>query len=86
MFERVPYILEILTVVVVVECYFVFWWYRHCCKKAREAWDGVDALTDWINDTLIPALKLKFQDCGCPADPTWPPEDPPEFPPGEEEE
>jgi hypothetical protein len=83
MFEN-PLFAWILVLVVIVEGFFILR-LLVCCKKAKEAWAGVDALTKYIKDTLIPGLTLKFQQCGCQADPNWPPEDPPIFPPTEGE-
>lgn len=93
MFERVPYIVDILVVVVVVQSYLCFRLWGccrkadeaiDCCRKADEAWRGAKYLFEWGNSLkLNTVLECMAQATGCRGDdPTWPPEDPGEFPGG----
>ncbi len=67
MLERIPYLIEILVVVVIVQVFFC--WYSWKCCKELKAW--AKALK------LKQVLKCMADATGCnPDDPTWPPDDP----------
>jgi hypothetical protein len=52
-----------------------------CCKKADEAWNGVDALTKWAIELKAVLVEMFIKCCPGASDPNWPPSDPPAFPP-----
>jgi len=84
MFEAFP-IVEILTVVVIIELGCCFWLWRRlhvCCKKADDAYTASRWLWDWAKSLKLEEyLQCAALQNGCkPADPDWPPEDPGDFP------
>jgi len=88
MFEGLPMI-EILTLVVVVEgffCGWCYWRWKKCCRKANEAWAAAKLNFDWIvafnNEALWDCVtdKEPFKSC-IAAGPAWPPKSPERFPP-----
>jgi len=80
MFERVPYIIDILVVGFVAQSCWFWWRCRQCCREAHLAYEGVEHLFAWGKD-IAKYIKYVGECSGCTeSDPTWPPKDPGDFP------
>lgn len=74
-------VIELLAVAVFLEA-VCCWYLWRCCKKARQAFQGVSDLRDWALAMTSIVQWIGDNCCGAtPTDPNWPPQDPKEFPP-----